>query len=117
MNHPPSLAPDRPKPPRDDASAVRQALSTLKGKGWVVTKLEYSDGEVYDGRVLSRRHDMNELMAEVMAVDDIFVHFRRGDDTGWLYFVFGNSPAEVVCNSSLNVDDELQDLHRKWWGM
>lgn len=78
--------------------------------------LEYSDGEIYDGTLLSRRHDMNELLMEVMAVDDIYVHVQRGSDKGWLYFVFGNSPEEVVANSSLNVDQDLQDLHRKWWG-
>lgn len=116
MNQPPSLTPDQPTPPRDDVSAVRQTLRTLRAKGWVVTKLEYSDGEFYDGSLLGRRHYMNELLAEVMAVEDIFVHVQRGDESGWLYFVFGNDPEEVVCNSTTNVDDDLEDLYRKWVG-
>lgn len=119
MNMPPSLS-KKPTPPRDERSAVRQTLNALKAKGWAVSGLEYSDGEVWDTSEKSIiAMPTEELLDEIFAVDDIFVHVTRVTrkyEKGWLYFVFGNSPEEVVCNSTTNVDDDLQELHQKWWG-
>lgn len=113
MNQPPSVQPDRPTPPRDERSAVRQVLIALGKAGWSATGLEYSDGEFCDADV----RDRGDLESEIFAVDNVFMHVKRGDETAWLYFVFGNDPEEVVCNSSLNVDQDLQDLYRKWTGL
>lgn len=112
MNQPPSVQPDRPTPPRDERSAVRQTLAALGKAGWSTTGLEYSDGEFCDEDVRNRA----DLEYEIFSVDDVFMHVKRNDETAWVYFVFGNDPEEVVCNMSTNLEDTLNPLFAKWMG-
>ena len=121
MTQPPSTLPEgtRPVPPRDDVSGVRQTLRALTRGGWKVTHLEYSDGDQEVIPNLCREDEMIEL---IMSTDDMFVHVRhvaadeQADELAWVYFVFGNSPDEVICNHTLNLSTVLDPLLKKWTG-
>lgn len=122
MTHPPSTLPEgtRPVPPRDDASGVRQTLRALARGGWKVTHLEYSDG---DRESIPHLCLEDELIELIMGVDDMFVHVvhvaadGQPDEPTWVYFVFGNSPEEVICNHTLNLSPVLDPLMKKWTGV
>ena len=37
------------------------------------------------------------------------------DGHGWIYFVLGNSPEEVVCDHTVNLEEYIDPIVMPWW--
>ena len=83
-------------PAKDDRSAVQRVLKAMQQQGAEWTALENGgeDDEAIDLRGLR----IERVMKEVQQTDSDFVHFNFEGESGWLLFVYGNEPYEVVCN-------------------
>lgn len=82
--------------PTTDRGGIQQAIRALVADGWL---LRY----VYDGEERVKVTNEPEAIEAIMAVDDAALHVRRGGDTGWVRFVLGNDPDEVVCDYTTNL--------------
>lgn len=86
--------------PTTDRGGVTQVVQALVADGW---RLELVD----DGDENITRTPVSAIDA-IMAVDDsrLYVSRHRDDDHayGWVRFVLGNSPEEVVCDFTTNLE-------------
>lgn len=85
--------------PTTDAAGIRQTIRALVADGWTLDRVEFGDPEpepVYD--------DETKAMAIITDLDDAFLVVTRGDQSGWVRFVMGNEPYEVVCDYTVNLE-------------
>lgn len=95
--------------PRDDRAGVKQTWKALTEAGYGIT---VQDGEREEFPDLSKA----EAVETVMSCDDGY--FLVSDDNGyvgWVWFVFGNSPEEVICDHTTSLSHVLDPLTEKWW--
>lgn len=85
-------------PAKDDRSAVRRVLLAMDQQGAKWTTLE--NGGDDDETVDLANITLFEVMKEVQQTDSDFIHFEFEGDTGWILFVYGNEPYEVVANAA-----------------
>lgn len=87
---------------QDDIRGIRRTIRVLRKDGW---ELDF----VYDGEEDVEVSTEAAAIEAATAVDDAYLNVRRGDDTGWVRFVLGNSPGEVLCDytNNLTVLDDL----------
>lgn len=95
--------------PKDDRAGITQIVRALDKAGWIPTRVDYGDGEY----VIA--HGVPETVDEVVAVDDAFVIVQRGTRDGWVRFVLGNDPDEVVCDYTVNLEDVIGPITKGWW--
>lgn len=43
------------------------------------------------------------------------LYVRKGDETGWVFFVLGNDPEEVINNHTINLSEPLDRLMDSWF--
>lgn len=98
--------------PSSDRAGIRQVVRALRGAGWVLI-------EVFDG---GDDHvpvaNETEAVDTITAVDDATLIVAEGTPTGprgWVRFVMGNDPEEVVCDHTLNLSSVLDPLTESWW--
>jgi hypothetical protein len=91
--------------PVSDKAGIRQAIRALKADGWELAFV--NDGDYEDVAVSTE----TEAIDAITAVDDASLHVTKGTDTGWVRFVMGNEPDEVVCDYTTNLTaiDTLTD--------
>ena len=89
--------------PTTDSAGIRRVIRALVADGW---KLE----AVEDERVNSE----TVAVAEVLAYDDAYLHVSKGDETGWVRFVMGNSPEEVAADYTVNLT-AVEAETETWW--
>jgi len=54
----------------------------------------------------------------VMAVDNACVNVTTPQgENGWLYFVLGNDPEEVLCDHTQNMSQYVDPICDSWWDM
>lgn len=97
--------------PSSDRAGIRQVIRALRAAGWVLV-------EVYDGEDDVPVSNETEAVDAVMAVDDAYLHVAEGTPTGprgWVRFVLGNDPEEVVCDHTINLGSVLDPLTEGWW--
>lgn len=102
--------------PTTDRGGIEQAIRALRAAGW---ELAYVD----DGGENIPVKTEPEAIDAIMAVDQAWLHFTKGEPeldkklhkTGWLFFVLGNDPDEVICDYTTNLDPTIEDLTRGWW--
>ena len=94
--------------PGTDRAGVRRTINTLTLDGWTMTHIT-SPGEDKDPVTGPK-----EALDEIMNLDDAFLIVERGEESGWVRFVMGNDPVEVVCDYTVNltVVDKMLDT----WG-
>lgn len=96
--------------PTTDRGGIRQTMNALKEAGWL--PLWVDDGGDEDENVkCSTTHEVEEA---VTAVDDAFVVVEKGTERGWVRFVLGNSPDEVVCDYTVKLDEALDPMFDRW---
>ena len=91
--------------PGSDRAGVRRTINTLTRDGWKMAFVT-SPGEDKDPVT-----GPEAALDEIMNLDDAFLIVTRGEEEeGWVRFVMGNDPVEVVCDYTVNltvVDDML----------
>lgn len=98
--------------PTTDRGAITQILARLSESGWMPLWVDYNDDEVVPTTTV---HKATEA---VMEVDEAFVvvENKELDKRGWLCFVLGNDPDEVLCNNTANLEPALEWMKTEWWG-
>ena len=95
--------------PRDDKAGVKQTWQALTDAGYTIDVVDGAE-ETFTG--LTKK----QAVAEVMSCDDgYFIVHKDGERVGWVWFVFGNSPEEVICDHSTTLSHVLDPLTKKWW--
>lgn len=56
-----------------------------------------------------------EAVDAVTAVDDAFLYVRKGDSEGYVFFVLGNAPDEVICDYTVNLESAIGPLIEGWF--
>ena len=82
--------------PTSDKAGIRQTIRALKATGWSLTFI--NDGEEYT-KVTGER----EAIDLIMNLDDVYLNVAKGNERGWVRFVLGNEPDEVVCDYTTNL--------------
>lgn len=97
--------------PSTDRSAISQIIDGLTKAGWTLDRVFNGGDEDIDTPTKA------EAMDEILDVDDAFLHVKRTDnsDAGWVRFVMGNDPEEVVCDHTVNLSDAIDPVVRPWW--
>lgn len=83
--------------PTSDKAGIRQVIRALKADGWELDCVY--DGGDEDNPVTGEQ----EAIDAIDAVDDAYLNVKKGEDTGWVRFVLGNEPDEVVCDYTTNL--------------
>jgi hypothetical protein len=95
--------------PSSDLAAIRQTIRALRAAGWTLDRVYVGDDE--DQPVSTE----TEAIAVITAVDDAYLYVKRGDETGWVRFVMGNDPDEVICDHTLTLSAVLDPLTDGWF--
>lgn len=96
--------------PSNDREAISLIIDGLIERE--VTPTVCRDGENED----LNYSDKDEAIAHLMSCDEsvLFVDLPDGK-RGYLYFVLGNSPEEVVCDHTVNLSPYLDPIVDPWW--
>lgn len=105
--------------PKTDEAAIRATIRALKNAGYTLDSV--FDGEPYDpgpgiddyGHQIVRLED--EAIKAITAVDDAYLHVdHKTLPSGWIRFVMGNSPEEVICDHTINLSHVIDPLIERW---
>lgn len=100
--------------PTTDRGGIEQTIRALRAAGW---ELDYVDDREEKYLVTTEP----EAIQHVMGVDEAFLHFKKREangvvyDVGYVFFVLGNDPEEVICDHTVNLSDVLDPMTRSWW--
>lgn len=103
--------------PTTDRGGIEQVIRALRAAGW---ELDF----VCDGEEDVPVKTELEATEEVLAVDDAYLNVKREfdetgqvrrADTGYVYFVMGNDPDEVVCDYTTNLESVIGPLTTSWF--
>ena len=94
--------------PSSDSAAIRQTIRALRAAGW---ELDF----VRDGEEDIPVTDENKAIKDLTAVDQSYLNVKRGEVTGYVFFVLGNDPEEVICDYTTNLDPTISDLTNGWF--
>lgn len=95
--------------PSSDLAGVKQVYKALTEAGFTIETQDCDTRERIKG-------DKATVIAEATAADDgYFIVTKGGEDFGWVWFVYGNSPEEVVCDHTTNLSYILDPLTKAWW--
>jgi len=83
---------------QQEKTAAGRIIDRGLAKGYLVS---VNDGEEY---TVIRSRKRSQIMGALQSTDTDIVVFRNpnGDKVGFVFFVWGNSPDEVVCDCSDN---------------
>jgi hypothetical protein len=99
--------------PRDDKDGVEQTWDAIVAAGFDVGVQDGANEEFY-GLTKER------AVAEVMSCDEgFFIVMPKGETNqalreGYIYFVFGNAPEEVINDYTTNLDYIIDPLSKRW---
>lgn len=109
--------------PTTDRGGIQQVIRALKNAGWEIDS-------AWDGEESLENPTETAAIDWVMAVDSGHIYFRRDmsvtgpngepdnpateTETGWVFFVLGNAPDEVVNDYTTNLT-AVDTLTRSWW--
>ena len=104
--------------PSNDREAVTLIIKGLIKRGVIPVSVEDGEHEVFD----VNHENMPESLDELMSCDEGWLHVTipaslTGDkDTDtWIYFVYGNDPAEVACDYGVSLSPYLDPIIDPWW--
>ena len=99
--------------PSNDFEAVTIILNRMLAAGF--TPVEVAD-DSWNTNERTPVSTPTEALEMVMAVDDAYVFFSTPDGgRGYIWFVLGNDPEEVVCDYTINLDPTLASIIDPWW--
>lgn len=96
--------------PSSDSAAIRQTIRALKAAG-------YTLDSVWDGVEESTPvKNETEALEVIMGLDQAHLYVvQYGSHTGWVFFVLGNEPDEVINDYTLSLEAVIDPLIRSWW--
>jgi hypothetical protein len=100
--------------PTTDLGGIQQTIRALKSAGW---DLDYVD----DGEEEILVTTEPEATDAITAVDQAWLHVKKREAngvvyaTGYVFFVMGNDPEEVICDHTVNLSDVLNPLTDSWF--
>lgn len=97
--------------PKNDTVAIKQTIQALLKAGYKLSK-------VYDGEEDIPVTTETEATEAITAVDDATLWIGEGVgflSAGWIRFVMGNDPDEVICDYTTNLDPVITPLMNEWW--
>lgn len=95
--------------PTSDKAGVRQTYRTIKNAGLRVVVVDGAGEEFHN---LTTE---DEVIAEVMSCDDgYFIVFDGDQRIGFIWFVFGNDPEEVICDYATSLSYLIDPLTDGW---
>ena len=93
--------------PKTDRAGIKQIWKALVAADYKVIAVDAEDDELIT-------ETADEAADHIMTCDD--GAFRvEGPDSGWVWFVFGNSPEEVVADHSVNLSPVIDPVVHGWW--
>lgn len=95
--------------PSTDSAAIEATIHALLADGWELVAVK--DGD--DGNVAVTYRA--QARRAITAVDMAHLYVRKGDETGWVFFVLGNDPEEVINNHTINLSEPLGRLMDSWF--
>ena len=104
--------------PSSDSAGIRQSIRALRNAGYSLVAVD--DGGYYEpaegGDSDGDQIVSNETQAieAITAVDDARLFVKNGDVSGWVRYVMGNSPEEVICDYTVNLSHVLDALIDSW---
>lgn len=99
--------------PTSDRGGIQQSIRALRDGGW---DLDY----VNDGEEEILVDTEPAAIDAVMAVDQAWLHVKRREANGvvhaegYVFFVLGNDPDEVICDYTVNLEDVVGPLVDGW---
>ena len=96
--------------PSSDRGGVTQIIRGLRATGHTLDR-------VWDGGENVPVVNEKEALDAIFAVDEAYLHVRLPDSEreGWVRFVLGNDPEEVVCDYTVNLSDAIDPITDRWW--
>lgn len=95
--------------PHTERAGVEQTWDALTAAGYSITAWD-GTGEEFPGL------ERDDAIREVMSCDDgHFIVFKNGERVGWVWFVFGNDPVEVISDYTLTLMHILDPLTDGWY--
>lgn len=96
--------------PKDDDEAIGLYIDGLLEAGCV---LNY----VWDQEVEEPVNTKEEAEKIIGNLDIAHLHVTLPDaiTTGWLFFVKGNEPIEVLCDHTVNLSSIVDPISKPWW--
>ena len=83
--------------PTTDAGGIRQTIRALVADGWTLDRVEFGE----DPEPVRNETEAMEIITDL---DDAFLVVTKGEESGWVRFVMGNEPPEVVCDYTINLE-------------
>lgn len=98
--------------PESDRAGVRQTIRALRRADHVIYAVEDGASEVHNFKPDASEDD---IIGELMSCDDGFMMVRLPDGSeSFVYFVYGNSPFEVMCDHGVSLSPVLDPLTADW---
>jgi hypothetical protein len=97
--------------PTTDRAAIGHVIDGLTKAGWT---LDY----VNDGEDEVPTPTKAKALEAITAVDDAYLFVYEGHKNGpqgWVRFVLGNDPEEVVCDHTINLSAAIDPVTDPWW--
>jgi len=95
--------------PKNDRTAITAVLSGIVKEHVVLI-------EVHDGEDIVPVSTVESAVEAIMAVDEATIVVNLPDGrSGWIFFVMGNDPEEVVCDHTVNLEPFISPIVDPWW--
>lgn len=99
--------------PSSDRAGVRQTIRAAARAGW---KLD----SVWDGEESLEKPNETEAVKAVMDLDQAHIYFTHANGEGeplmgWVFFVLGNDPEEVINDYTTNLEGFIEPLTDGWF--
>lgn len=99
--------------PSNDREAITLVLEGISQKGVTITEV-MDDTWCPDER--TQVTEVQEAIDLCCGVDEAYVFVELEDhSTGWIRFVLGNDPEEVVCDHTVNLSEFIDPIVTPWW--
>lgn len=74
----------------------------------------YPDGEPNTCEWVQVWGGWGTVVGAMGCVDDAFLVVEKGTERGWVRFVMGNDPDEVVCDYTIKLEGALAPMFERW---
>lgn len=103
--------------PSSDKAGIRQVIRALRAADHTITMVHNGEENVRFKPDASE----NDIIDEAMACDSSHLYVRlpgegplKERERGYVFFVLGNDPEEVVCDHTTNLSPVLDSLTEGW---
>jgi hypothetical protein len=83
-------------------------VRALRNGGWELDS-------VWDGEESTPVTNETEVVKLITDLDQAHLYVKKGDETGWVFFVLGNEPYEVINDNTVNLSDAIDPMTDAWW--